>query len=460
MPHRLNASMDSPLLTLAQPLALGICLGLNFPLSSTLAEGVLISIMLLGMVGLSLAQRKQAIRIFSFSFQQFFQGVIGIEVCLFGVFWGSHGIKVVYTPVTAADSYSVVVMEPPVEKAKTYALTVRPRLAGQKWLLYVPKDSLRAPVRTGDFLQVQTRLQVPVRVSAQGITRTGFVRHWEKGSAFPLSWWSQVQLKAMQVRSRVLTRLDSLVQQEHTCALVHAMLLGDKTDLTPTQKEAYTAAGLSHLLALSGMHLGFILVLLNALTTWCVPWLKKVLVLVGLWGFILLTGLPVSAVRAGVMLSFLLLNPFPGERTMTMDRWALAFVVLLLLRPAYLLDIGFQLSFAAVAGIVLLLPCFPEVKRVPKFLQDSVWLCISAQVAVLPFSLWHFGTFPVYFLLANLLVSLWLAPLFIYLSIAVLMGGSVPVVGTWLCQGLLLVGDVQQHMVSFLSSLPGGVWHL
>lgn len=442
---------------------------------------LLVAVVLTGMGGLGLTQLKLGGSSFSSFFQHFFPFFLWGLACAFGYVWGSVGMQEYDTPALQRDLYRVVVMEPPVEKAKSVSVTVLPEGGRHKWLLYLPKDTA-APV-TGDFLWVDTHPQAPRQftpdfdyatyLKTKGITHTGYVRGWMPAEPFPLSWQRTLQVNTMQMRHALLSRLDGFLTESDLRALVHAMLLGDKTDLTPLQKDAYTAAGLSHLLALSGMHLGFILVLLNLLTGWCKPWLRKVLVLGGLWSFIVLTGLPVSAVRAGCMLTLFLLTPWKGERTMGMDRWALAGMALLLFKPVWLLDAGFQLSFAAVAGILLLQPYAQECKHVPKWLSVPEWLhipgwlhilewllngvsiCLFAQVAVLPLSLWHFGTFPLYFLFTNVLVSLVLAPLFIYLSIGVLVLGSVPVVGNWLCLCLSYTHHLQQGIISFISSLPG-----
>lgn len=259
----------------------------------------------------------------------------------------------------------------------------------------------------------------------------------------------------IQMREDLCQRLEQLLPDQEHHGLIEAMLLGDRTELTREQKQAYRVSGISHLLALSGMHISFVMLLFHVLLFWCPEKLKKGLTLLGTWTFILLVGLPTSAVRAGFMLSCLLLNPFPQERTQAFDRVCLSALVMLFINPLYLQDIGFQLSFAAVSGILLFTPFFPKIRYIPAFIQEGVKICLCAQIAVLPLSLFYFHTLPVYFLFTNLLVSLILTPLILYLSVAVLLLGYVPLLGEVLCQLLQMLLQVQQHIVLFIGQLPG-----
>jgi len=140
---------------------------------------------------------------------------------------------------------------------------------------------------------------------------------------------------------------------------------------------------------------------------------------------------------------------------MTMDRWALAAIILLVFHPVFLMDIGFQLSFAAVAGILLFLPYFKKKPYVPSFIQEGTYICLCAQLAVLPLSLWHFGTFPVYFLLTNLLVSLLFTPLIMYLSVTIIILGEIPVLSHLLSLTLTYTIQIQQIIINFIQHLPG-----
>ena len=460
--NKLQVSKQSPLLSLVPPLTVGLTLGINYRPDWDFVILCAIAGCLLGLLWI---QRKINACPWSVSWHNAFRGVTFCGIVMFGVLWGCSAMRQLDAPFAEGKrTVNVVVLEEPTEKAKTYSVVVQPEGIEQKLLLYIQKDSLSACLQPGDFLQVQSKLQVPQNftpdfdyvtyLKTRGIILTGYVpaAQWRHTDPYPLSALTRLQIRARQIRMLLSSRLEQAVPNPEHRALVQAMLLGDKTDLTPEQKNAYTATGLSHLLALSGMHIGFIVLLLGKLTFWAPRWLRDTLTLLGTWAFIFVVGLPVSAVRAGLMLSLLLINPYRSQSTKAMDRWALAALIVLMVHPIFLLDVGFQLSFAAVAGILIFLPYFPHIPHTPRFFQDGLGVCLYAQLGVFPLTLWHFGTFPVYFLLTNLTVSLILTPLVMYLSIAVLAFGTwIP----WLVTALEFLLSLQKEVVSFIQHLPG-----
>ena len=431
---------------------------------------VLLLAVLLTSIGLSVTQSKISGSPLSKSLQKAFLGQVFTLIFCFSTFWSASSLKEMdhEVPQNGERGISVLILEGPVEKAKTYSYVVQPESCSYKLLIYLAKDSLSDKIHPGSFIQMQSQIKQPENFSpdfdyrrylkTKGIIGTGYVKsgNWKYTNAFPVSCLTEIKIAAMNIRDKLCDRIDRHVLDMDQRALLHAMLLGDKSDLTTEQKEAYRDAGLSHLLALSGMHIGFITLLLGWLSCWCSGFIKKAITLSGTWGFIFLVGLPVSAVRAGLMLTFILLNPYPEQRSMAMDRWALAGILLIFIQPVMLLDLGFQLSFMAVAGILLFQPFKPRfLSTLPKSIQDGLWICISAQLAVLPLSLYHFGTFPVCFLLANLTVGLVLTPLVMYLTIGVLMSGEMPILGECCSKTLQFSLKVQQGIINFIQSLPG-----
>ena len=198
-------------------------------------------------------------------------------------------------------------------------------------------------------------------------------------------------------------------------AVVSALTVGDKSDLTPELKATYSASGASHVLALSGLHIG---ILAGILTLLLYPLrlfplgrsLTGVLTVLLLWAFAFLSGLSASVVRAVTMFSlyvgasFFLEGRFSGFLSLS-----LAAFLMLLYRPFYLFDVSFQLSFLAVWGILLFYPVFsgwlPAGYRRIRWLWNTLSVSMAAQLGTLPFVLFYFGAFPTYFLLANLLVT-------------------------------------------------------
>ena len=196
-------------------------------------------------------------------------------------------------------------------------------------------------------------------------------------------------------------------------AIVAAMSLGDKRSLDAAQRQSFSATGVSHVLALSGLHLGILfslycLLVVNRLASRRSRVLASLVGVALLWGFALLVGFPLSLVRATVMFTLWQLSVvLYGERS-SLNNLALAALLILLFSPASLFDIGFQLSFTSVFFILLLTPHIPR----PRWLRRSRllallygWLTVSivAQIGTGPLVAYYFHTIPLVGLLGNLL---------------------------------------------------------
>ena len=248
----------------------------------------------------------------------------------------------------------------------------------------------------------------------------------------------RTRLFFLQQRSRLLSHLETQGGGDEAYAVVAAMTLGDKSALTKDLREVYSVTGASHVLALSGLHLGIIYALLSLFTVgrrWQVA--TQALVIVCIWAFVFLVGMPVSVVRAAIMLTVYALMSL-GHR----DRMSLY-------------DVSFQLSFAAVASILLFLPLM-EALFPPKYLQAHpvvkwVWgivaVSCAAQIGAAPLIAYYFGRFPTYFLLTNLIV-IPAVMLILYLSLVVMVIPSF---------AYLLLGAAHwlNAVLARLSALPG-----
>ena len=196
-------------------------------------------------------------------------------------------------------------------------------------------------------------------------------------------------------------------------AIAAAMSLGDKRSLDAAQRQSFSATGVSHVLALSGLHLGILfslysLLFVNRLRSRRGRVFASLVGVALLWGFALLVGFPLSLVRATVMFTLWQLSVvLYGERS-SLNNLALAALLILLFSPASLFDIGFQLSFTSVFFILLLTPHIPR----PRWLHRSRflalvygWLTVSivAQIGTGPLVAYYFHTIPLVGLLGNLL---------------------------------------------------------
>lgn len=257
-------------------------------------------------------------------------------------------------------------------------------------------------------------------------------------------------------RAKLLNRLSESGVDGSVYAVVAAMALGDKSQLTKNLRESYAVTGASHVLALSGLHLGIVYTLLSLLLNrrrWQV--VSQVIIIVCVWLFVFLVGMSASVVRAAVMLTVYALLSLGHRNKMSVNTLAFAAIVMLLFNPRSLFDIGFQLSFMAVLAILLFYPLFERVWP-QSFLLDHrafrwVWTMLAvscaAQIGVAPLIAYYFGRFSNYFLLTNLFVVP-AATLILYLSLVVLL---IPAFAYL----LIYVVDSLNRLLLWMATLPG-----
>lgn len=249
-------------------------------------------------------------------------------------------------------------------------------------------------------------------------------------------------------RSQLEGQLDHLIPEARSRQLLQAILLGARDDLGEDLNQAYQASGAVHILAVSGLHVGLVAGCCLFLLGWLLPGRRRQLVValptvLMVWAYVLLTGAADSALRAGVLFSFLILGRALYRYAEAINLLAAAVILLLLYNPWMIFHVGFQLSVLAVAGILLLQPmifrAWVPPDRVTRFFWNLTAVTLAAQLATLFLSLYYFHQFPVYFLLAGWFV--------VPLSGAVLAGG-------W---AILLLHQILPGLALTLAWIPSGL---
>ncbi|NNC83656.1 MAG: ComEC family competence protein [Flavobacteriales bacterium] len=273
--------------------------------------------------------------------------------------------------------------------------------------------------------------------------------------------WS-LRRSSERIRSFFIERLRHIEMDRSEMAIASALLLGKKDDLDPELIQSYASAGAMHVLAVSGLHVGIIFFILRFLFKWMDRWkrgvlIKSMILILCLWTYAFITGLSPSVVRAATMFSAVTLGTGLNRKSDIYNTVASSAFVLLVVNPFYIMEVGFQLSYLAVVGIIYLHPKIYGLLYFPQWLPDKIWeiscVSIAAQLATFPLGLMYFHQFPSYFLLSNLLV-IPAAFLILYLGIIYLVLGWIPVVGIWL--GKLLSGTiwVLNQGVSWIEGIP------
>jgi len=215
------------------------------------------------------------------------------------------------------------------------------------------------------------------------------------------------------LRLKIQQSLQQYDFSEDELAVMNALLLGQRQEISKELSDNYSKAGAIHILAVSGLHVGIILLILSFVLK---PLervnkgklIKLVLVILFLWFFAVLAGMSASVTRAVTMFSAIALGQFFNKRNAVEHSLIFSMFIILLWKPLFLFDVGFQLSYTAVFGIIWVQPVLYQLWKPTFFIVDKGWQLISvsvaAQLGVLPISLFYFHQFPGLFFISNLII--------------------------------------------------------
>ena len=381
----------------------------------------------------------------------------------------------------------VKINEPLTEKARSFKTegTVIRVINGRqetntsgKLLLYFSKDSTAPVIRYGELILV-SQVPQPIRNSGnpgafnyqryaafqqlyhQLFLKTG---DWESTNQFQTNLFRSFLFNA---RAHVLGVLKQFIgNDDKQLGIAEALLIGFKEDLDKDLVQAYSNTGVVHIIAISGLHLGLIFFVLSWLFN-RIPLLKKsrhvkVLLLIGcLWLFSLLTGGAASVLRSAVMFTVIIIGKYYFKQSSVYNSLAASAFLLLCYNPYYLWDVGFQLSYLAVIGIVSLQGPLYRSWYIKNKMLRKTWqmasVTIAAQVAAFPICIYYFHQFPNLFLFTNILVVP-LSTIILFGEILLVIFAGIPMVATFL--GKILTGliYVMNKSILFFNSFSFSVW--
>ena len=290
-------------------------------------------------------------------------------------------------------------------------------------LLNIEKDSTSLLFHTGDLVFLKNKFQdiksslnphqfnYKHYLKKQGINQQVYITHQE----ILLLDESKVSLlrfiDAFRVKIQISLRRYHFTDDE--LAVMNALLLGQRQEISKQLSDNYSKAGAIHILAVSGLHVGVILLILSFILK---PLervnngklIKLVLVILSLWFFAILAGLSASVIRAVTMFSAIALGQFFNKRNAVEHSLIFSMFIILLWKPLFLFDVGFQLSYTAVFGIIWIQPVLYQLWKPNFFIVDKGWqlitVSVAAQLGVLPISLFYFHQFPALFFISNLII--------------------------------------------------------
>jgi competence protein ComEC len=351
------------------------------------------------------------------------------------------------------------------------------QLRETKSLLYIPLRSSGVP-QPGDQVLVKGRLELPMTASNPGqFDYRRYLRN--KG----ILWTDYAGIYAFQVVSSASQRdprvwsasvsqwADRIfrinIKDKNAYGLVKAMLLGRRDDLDKKQVWDYVISGAVHILSVSGMHVAIIFFALTFLLGWFKRWhfgrwVYFVSIAAFLGFYALIAGLAPSVQRATFMCLVFVIAELSGRKQNSMNTLAISGLLILLMDPGAVYDVGFQLSYLAMTGIFLLYEpiysLFEPANRIVRFVWQASALAFAAQLATFPIAVYYFHQFPTYFWLVNPFVIAFtnvLLPAALVLLVTSMAG--LPLLSALIGKFVGLCAWLTDFSVSVPRSLPGFV---
>jgi competence protein ComEC len=483
--HHIYIWKKAPFIRLLPPLVLGILAGYLFNPSSHL---------IISSVSLIFAS-VLAFEFLNYSLKFKWRWISGIFLmvllCFAGMlllklnnikeskFWYGHHLQ-------NADGLQIVLKSKPLPRNKTYKVVaeIRNVISGDavvstngKALFFLHKDSNTAVLSGGDVIWVKNKLR-PIRhsgnpgsfdyeryMSFQNIFHQSLIGKddWESTGKSERNILDQAIESSLDHSHKTF---DKYLKGGQETALAKALLTGDRSDLDPELVQAYSNTGVVHIMAISGLHLGLIYILLFRICS-VIPviqnkkWLKFILILLGIWFFAVMTGSSPSVLRSAIMLSFLALSILQKRKISSYNFWAVAAFILLCLDPLLLFNVGFQLSFSAVLGILVaqrpIYHWFHFDNKMVNYVWEMISVTIAAQLFTLPMCLYYFHQFPVLFILSNL-IAIPLATVGLWLGVILVMMAWIPAVAKIIGMLTYTAFRWMNHYIQYMNSFDFAVW--
>lgn len=376
------------------------------------------------------------------------------------------------------------VIEPAIEKEKTLKLSLRILAEykegkkldcrGKLWV-YIPKET----IHVCDFIPGQhvwmrlTPKSIPPNAIPGTFNYAEYAAHQQVyATAFvPASQWRWAKQKGntldqwqMNCTQFLKNRLSEAIQHDEALGIAEALLFGERQDIDPALWQHYARSGMVHLVAISGMHLGLVYLSLLSLFTKLFRRNQPGIIpaLICLWVFAWITGLPASVLRAAWMFTLLGIAELSGRQQHSRNTLLASALIMLIVSPFQLFDIGFQLSYLAVGSLMLFqapiarqfnTPKIPPLKPITQLIAGT----LAAQILTTPWLLYQFQQIPLWVLFTNIL-AVPFSTFIIYAEIIWVLLSPLPFplspYGHWLTWCILQLNALAE----WVSTRPYAVW--
>ena len=272
--------------------------------------------------------------------------------------------------------------------------------------------------------------------------------------------------QGFKIRKRLKNQIERYLPETETRAIAMALLIGVKDFLSDDLKTAYASAGAMHVLAVSGLHVGILYMILLGFLK---PLEKRkggnviiaVIAILVIWSYTFVTGMSPSVLRAATMFSVFATSKAINRESNIYNSLGIAAFILMMFNPNLIFEVGFQLSFLAVTGIVYLQPKIYHLLYVKNKYLEKVWMItavsIAAQISTLPLTIYYFHQFPTYFFLSNLVVIPGAMIIMIGGIGMLALGSIVDSLGIWLGWLLHWIIWFMNWVVQLVEQIPGSL---
>ncbi len=402
--------------------------------------------------------------------------LISLCILLSGVFYPHKVIEKSPQIFDQKDYYLAEICQKPAEKANTYQsiLWIQNKLLPkqEKVIAYFSKESFDSTLKTGDQLILLAKPQEiknmgnPFEFDYHGMMK-------KKGINYSLYLQPGTYCKtgnkiirfsylAEQVRDKLVGLLAATKIEKEERSVVSALTLGYRTELEPETRDYFASTGAMHVLAVSGLHVGLIYLIISSLLSGINRGkigsvIYPASMIIFLWTYAFITGFSPSVQRATVMFTFIIVGNILRRPVNIYNSLSASALVLILHDPDIIFEVGFQLSYLAVFGIVLLQPPIANMLKLKNKILKWAWalftVSVAAQLATFPLGLFYFNQFPNFFWLSNFFVIPG-ATLIIWLAFGFFVFSPLPVIEGILAQLIQFVTSLMLCILKWISELP------
>ena len=390
---------------------------------------------------------------------------------LFGMFC-SEFQKQNHTQIRGNQFITATIISQIQEKNKTYSAEIETDGENNsiaKAIIYLKKDSLSKQLKYGDVIEINARFsEIITKENSKFDYKKFMSQKYIYSSAYlSSSAWRKISHTnsliswSFGLRDKILTIFQNSNIQQQNFDVLAALVFGDKSYLDTDIYKAFATTGAMHILSVSGLHVGIVATVLLFIFSFFkkekYKIAKTIICIIGIWFYSCITGLCPSIQRSAIMFSLLSISIVLDRKTSTYNTLAAAAFISLLFTPNAIFDIGFQLSYLAVLGLLYFTPFIQNLFYFENKIYGYVWgivaVSIAVQIITLPITFYYFSSFPTYSILTNIMV-IPLSFIILILAIICIPFSAIPIVSDYVFKGLDISTSFLHNVIYDIVSFP------